>query len=306
MTNLRSPWLQATLVGLVALSATACSSGHDDTASDAAGTAGAASSGTASAQPGDPAAAALVPAEIRKRGSITIATDPSYPPLEYADADSGDLKGMEVDLGNALGKELGLQVKWTKVAFNSIVPGLQAGRYDMALSGFWVFPDRLKVTSMITYFESGSQYMVKAGSSLKIDTRADLCGTTVALESGSSEIEMNQTESKTCQAEGQKPITVQTYQTQDQANLAVTSGRAQSTGVGAEVAGYTVKNAHGQLALAGAIFDSSPAGIAFPKNSALLPAADAALTTMSTDGSLKKLFSTYGVSDQQIALKLNK
>lgn len=304
MINLRSSWLRATLVGLVALSATACSGGGDDTAAD--GTAAAGGSSAASAQPADAAAAALVPADIRKRGYLTIATDPSYPPLEYADAGSGDLKGMEIDLGNAIGKDLGLKVKWTKVAFNSIVPGLQAGRYDLALSGFWVFPDRVKVASMITYFESGSQYMVKAGSSLKIDTRADLCGTTVALESGSSEIEMNQTESKQCASEGKKPITVQTYQTQDQANLAVTSGRAQSTGVGAEVAGYTVKNAHGQLELAGAIFDSSPAGIAFPKSSPLIDAVDAALQTMSSDGSLKKLFATYGVSDQQIALKVDK
>jgi polar amino acid transport system substrate-binding protein len=305
MTHLRTPWLSAAIVGLVALSATACSSGGDDAASDTAASAGSGSS-AASAANADAASAALVPADIRKRGYITIATDPSYPPLEYADAGSGDLKGMEIDLGNALGKELGLQVKWTKVAFNSIVPGLQAGRYDLALSGFWVFPERLKVTSMITYFESGSQYMVKAGSSLKIDERSDLCGTTVAVESGSSEIEMNQTQSKECEASGEKPITVQTYQTQDQANLAVTSGRAQSTGVGAEVAGYTVKNSHGQLALAGEIFDSSPAGIAFAKNSPLLDAAYSGLTAMSTDGSLQKLFSTYGVGDQQMALKLNK
>jgi polar amino acid transport system substrate-binding protein len=305
MTHLRSSWLRATLVGLVALSATACSgAGNDDGAPDT--TAGTDTATAVSSASADAASAALVPADVRKRGYITIATDPSYPPLEYADAGSGDLKGMEIDLGNALGKELGLQVKWTKVAFNSIVPGLQAGRYDLALSGFWVFPERLKVASMITYFESGSQYMVKAGSSLKINERSDLCGTTVAVESGSSEIEMNQTQSKECEAAGEKPITVQTYQTQDQANLAVTSGRAQSTGVGAEVAGYTVKNSHGQLALAGEIFDSSPAGIAFAKNSALLDAAYSGLTAMSKDGSLQKLFSRYGVDDQQMALKLNK
>jgi len=301
MTQLRSSWLTATLVGL-ALTAAACSGGGNDAAADTSGGSGS----TATAQPADPASAALVPSDIHKRGYITIATDPSYPPLEYADPDSGDLKGMEIDLGNALGQELGLQVKWTKVAFNSIVPGLQAGRYDLALSGFWVFPDRLKATSMITYFSSGSQYMVKAGSSLAVDTRSDLCGTTAAVESGSSEIEMNQTQSKECEAAGDKPITVQTYQTQDQANLAVTSGRAQTTGVGAEVAGYTVKNSHGQLALAGGIFDSSPAGIAFPKNGPMLDAIDSALTAMSKDGSLKSLFGSYGISDQQMALKVNK
>lgn len=301
MNRTRASWLSATLVGLVALSATACSHG-DDAAADASG----AAHSTAVAQKVDAASSALVPSDIRKRGYITIATDPSYPPLEYADAGSGDLKGMEIDLGHALGQKLGLQVKWTKVAFNSIVPGLQAGRYDLGLSGFWVFPDRLKVTSMITYFESGSQYMVKAGSSLKVDTREDLCGTTVALESGSSEIDMNQTQSKDCKAAGKKPITVQTYQTQDQANLAVTSGRAQTTGVGAEVAGYTVKNSHDQLALAGNIFDSSPAGIAFPKNGPMVDAIDSALTAMSTDGSLKKLFASYGIGDQQITLKVDK
>lgn len=83
----------------------------------------------------DQALADLVPADIREAGVLTLATDPTDPPLEFYD-EADELVGAEVDVGAALGIVLGLEVELVPSKFDAIIPGVEAGRFDGALSGF--------------------------------------------------------------------------------------------------------------------------------------------------------------------------
>ena len=259
-------------------------------------------SGATAASAGDPAITALIPADIRKKGEITIATDGGYPPMDFSKGGSKELVGLEPDIQDQLSKLMGLKFKRVIVGFDSIVPGLQAGRYDASFAGFWITPERTKVVDMVSYFRSGSQYIVRADDTKgPINSLSDMCGRTAALQSGSYEVTWTKQASKICQQQGKAPVKIQVYKTQDEANLALASGRADSTGTGAEVAAYNVKLSAGKLKLAGDIFHETDGGIALPKNSALTKAFQAAFAKIIADSSYKQIFNKWGLTNSMIA-----
>ena len=279
-------------VGACLAVAAGCGSSGDSSAT-------AAAPGGAAASGADPAIAKLVPPDIRKKGVLTVATDPSYAPMEFIKGT--DVVGVEPDVEAAVAKVMGLKLKQVKVAFDSIVPGLQANRYDAGFSGFWITPERVKVVDQVEFFQSGSMYLARGdggGTAPVVNSIEGLCGTTLALQSGSYEIDYAKAQSKRCGSAG--PIKIQVYKTQDQANLAVTTGRAQLTGMGAEVAGYLAKISNGKLKPAGRIFHNTPAGAALKKGSTLTPALDAALKKVMAGSEYAAIFKKWGVEAAMI------
>src|SRR5215471_21599815 len=75
-----------------------------------------------------------LPAEIAKRGSIKVAVVPNYPPMEFRDPATNALSGFDIDLGEALGRKLGVKIEWTETTFAEFMPSLQTGRVDAILS----------------------------------------------------------------------------------------------------------------------------------------------------------------------------
>jgi polar amino acid transport system substrate-binding protein len=156
----------------------------------------------------DPQAAKLVPADIRKRGYITMAADLHYPPTSFLASDNKTPVGFNVDFADLLGKELGLKVETKDVSFDSVIPGLAAGRYDFTATDMTPTSDRLKVLDMITYWSDGSSLMVTKGNPLHLSL-ADLstCGHKIAVMSGTTQQETYLPEiSKACQSAGKKAV----------------------------------------------------------------------------------------------------
>ena len=131
----------AVAVGALALSACASSKSK-------APTGGGGSTTNSTAAPGvNAAAAALVPASIKSKGTLTIAMDASYPPDEFIGTNGKTIEGMDVDFGTALAAELGLKASFVNVTFDDIIPRLQSGQYDMGLSSFTEVTTRPWVSS---------------------------------------------------------------------------------------------------------------------------------------------------------------
>ncbi|MCE3519537.1 transporter substrate-binding domain-containing protein, partial [Escherichia coli] len=76
-----------------------------------------------------------LPARIKDAGKLVIATMPNYPPITYKDPATNVLQGFDIELGEAIGKELGLKVEWQEIAFAQMLPSLQTGRVDLAMAG---------------------------------------------------------------------------------------------------------------------------------------------------------------------------
>src|SRR6185436_20818502 len=102
------------------------------------------------------AAAALVPAAIKSKGTLRVAADATYPPNESIATDGKTVVGMDADLAKAIGGALGLKVAVVNGTFDSIIPGLASGKYDLGMSSFTDTKEREKTVDFVTYFTAGT------------------------------------------------------------------------------------------------------------------------------------------------------
>jgi ABC-type amino acid transport substrate-binding protein len=84
---------------------------------------------------------------IQQTKVIRVGTDPTWPPYQLLDNQTGKIVGFEVDLANAAAAKLGLTIEWNSVAFDNIILSVQNGQLDMGVSGFSVTPERLNQVS---------------------------------------------------------------------------------------------------------------------------------------------------------------
>lgn len=241
----------------------------------------------------DQAAAKLVPAAIANKGTITVAADASYAPNEFLAANGTTVVGMDADLANALGKVLGLKVKVQNATFNAIIPGIADGRYDVGMSSFTDTKDREKQVNFVTYFSAGTSFFEKASGGPQISGLSSLCGLKVAVESGTTQEADAKAQSKKCP--GGKSVDVESFNDQSQANLALSSGRADVSMADSPVAAYQVKKSNGTFKLAGTPYGTAPYGIAVAKGSTLDQALLAALKDVMQDGTYNQILTKWGI-----------
>src|ERR1700710_349670 len=105
-----------------------------------------------------------LPPALASKSEIVIAADASYPPNEFFADDNKTIIGLDVDLANALGQALGKPVKVVNAPFDSILPGLSAGKYDIGMSSFTDNKEREKSFDFVDYFTAGTSLMVKKGN----------------------------------------------------------------------------------------------------------------------------------------------
>jgi polar amino acid transport system substrate-binding protein len=239
----------------------------------------------------DSAAAAKVPSGIKSAGVVKVATDASYAPNEFFDTDNKTIIGMDVDLGKAIGEILGVKFEYTNVTFDSIIPNL-GSRYDVGMSSFTDNKEREKTVDMVDYFSAGTSFFAAANSSLAPASLADVCGKTVAVEKGTTQLDDLTAQKKKCK------LTILAFPDQNGANLALSSGRAQLGMSDSPVAAYIVKQSNGQFKLVGQAYGTAPYGIAVPKDSAhagLAEAISMALQDLSDDGTYLTILKKWGV-----------
>src|SRR3954451_10498830 len=298
MATMRSATPRAVLTGailgvcLVALAGCGSSSDSGSTAtSSATSTAGAASAA------GHAAVAGKVPAKYKSKGTLTVASDASYPPIESIGNDGKTIEGMDADLAKALASEMGLKANVTNATFDAIIPGLASGKYDLGMSAFTDTKEREQTVDFVTYFSAGTSFYVKAQGGPTVNMLADLCGKTVAVEKGTTQQTDAEAQSQKC---GGKPAKVLTFPDQNGANLALSSGRAQVGMADSPVADYLVKQSNRQFKLVGKSYGFAPYGIAIPKNSGLAPAIKAALEDLMKNGKYLSILKRWSIQSGAI------
>ena len=123
-----------------------------------------------------------------------------------------------------------------------------------------------------------------------------LCGLKVAVETGTVEQTDAQTTAKTC---GSKKMTVLSFQTQTQANVAVSSGQADLGFLDSQIADHVVATSNGAFKSVGSAVNVAPYGIATPKSAsgkALAMAIQMALQTLISNGTYNAILAKWGVS----------
>jgi polar amino acid transport system substrate-binding protein len=249
----------------------------------------------------NPDLVAKIPEKIKSKGTITIGVDASYAPNEFLDTDGKTVIGMDVDVFNAVAQQFGLKTEWVPAKFDSIIVGVQSGKYDVGVSSFTINDKRKQQVNMVSYFNAGTQWAAAPGNPKKVDPNKP-CGLTVAVQKGTVQEEEDLPKKITaCEQEG-KPMTVQPYTGQDQATAAVATGKADAMLADSPIVAYAVKQSGGKVEAVGEIYDAAPYGYVIPQGEGQWAQAIAdALKAIDESGAYKKALANWGTEDGAIS-----
>ena len=120
--------------------------------------------------------------DIRKGGTIVIASEGKFAPFNFVEA--GKLAGFEIDVANAVAAKMGLKVEWKTMGFDGLLVGLQQDRWDMVIASHGITEERAKaVTFASPHYCTGGVIISKDGA---IRTAKDLTGKVVAVQTGTT------------------------------------------------------------------------------------------------------------------------
>jgi polar amino acid transport system substrate-binding protein len=273
--------------GLLALTMGAC--GGSDTASSGA------SSTPAPSTSADSTLAAKVPDAVKSDGKILVGTDASYAPSEFLDVDGKTIKGFDVDLFTAVAGKLGLKAQFENAKFDSLIQGVQSGKYEIGVSSFTINAERKKQALMISYYTAGTQWMTKKGNPAAVKPD-DACGKKIAVQTGTVQVDDITKRSDACKAAGKQAIGVDSYQGQDQATAAVVSGKDDAGLADSPVIAYAVKQTNGQLELLGDVYEAAPYGYVVKSDQQqLAEAIQGAVKALIADGTYKTVLEKWNV-----------
>ncbi len=255
----RSRFLRHTCLGFSALLlVTACGGGGTDTAGD-------------SASSGD------IPV-------LTVATEPAFPPFE-SQAGDGSLEGFDIDLMTAIGEQAGYEVEFESLPFDGIIPALQAGTVDAAISGMTITAEREEnVDFTDPYFQAGLAIATRQDDS-EVQSFEDLENKRIAVQIGTTGAE------KANEVAGAE---VSTFDSAPLALQELRNGNVDAVINDAPVTLYAIKEGNlNDLEVVGEQLTSEYYGIALPTGSENLEAINQALDEIIADGTYAEIYQKW-------------
>ncbi len=123
--------------------------------------------------------------EIKERGYFVVGLDDQFPPMGFRDTKTNTIVGFDIDLARATAKEMGLEVKFKPVEWDSIILSLNKGDIDVIWNGLTITPERAERIAFSPAYLANRQIVVVAEKSA-IKTLADCKGKVVGVQLGSS------------------------------------------------------------------------------------------------------------------------
>lgn len=204
----------------------------------------------------------MLPQRVQDSKKIIIGVDATYKPNEYLDTDGKTVIGMDVELFDAVAARMGVTTEWQSSAFDQILIGLDARKYDAGVSSFTINEDRKKSVNFVQYLNAGTLWVTPKGNPKQIDPK-NVCGQTIAVQTGTVQHDEMKAANDKC-APDQK-INLINFGDQGEVTNAVASGRAGAMLADSPIAAYAVKMSNGQLEGLGDIYDAAPYGYAVHK-----------------------------------------
>lgn len=256
---------------------------------------GSSSSGGGSAQISPPPNSELLTA-----GTLTIASDVSYPPQESMKEGTNTPEGFDIDIGDAIGKKLGLKVVWQNQGFDTIIDGLIAKKYDIIISAVTINDERKQKVDFVPYFRAGESFVVTKGSSKHPKQLPDLCGLNVAVEKGTSELDEANGLNKSGGTCASNQVKVQAFDKDTDALRELKKGSVDVHFTDSPVAGFETRHDSG-LALSGGVIEIAPEGIVVRKgDTAMEDPISKAFKAIEDDGTYDSILKKWGLQDGDI------
>ena len=120
--------------------------------------------------------------DIRKSGTLVIATEGKFAPFNFVD--NGKLTGFEIDVANAVAAKMGLKVDWKMMGFDGLLIGLQQDRWDLVIASHGVTEERAKAVTFADPHYCTGGVIISTGGAIR--SAHDLTGKVVAVQTGTT------------------------------------------------------------------------------------------------------------------------
>ncbi|ACV68582.1 amino acid ABC transporter substrate-binding protein [Desulfohalobium retbaense] len=219
---------------------------------------------------------------VQKKGELVIGLDDTFAPMGFR-KDDGTLVGFDVDAAEALGERLGIDIAWQPTAWDGVIHSLNAKKFDCIWNGMTITEERAaKVDFTEPYIMDGQIVVVQFENDAVTDF-ADLGGTTVGVQKGSSAVEAVEDLPKA-------PETVKEYPSNNNALLDLEAGRLAAVIVDNVAGRYAIATRPGTFKVLPGFVTKEPFGIAFRKaDDSLRMKVQQALDAMVEDGTLAEI-----------------
>lgn len=232
------------------------------------------------------------------RGKVlTQALTPYTPGYESLNPQNpSQYKGFDIDLAKSIGDCLGFKVRYKPVAFEALLPTLQAGRANFVMSDIYATKERAKAANFITYAKVFDGTLVAKGNPLEITgINTSLCGHTVAENTGFVEVPLVEHVAKQCLAENKSAPHILLFDNNADCFESILTGRANAYFNDANTINHAVAKNPDKLMNAANMRLPFYVGLAVPKhNSKELSAFKSALTALQKAGIETQLLTKWG------------
>ena len=125
-------------------------------------------------------------AQIKENGKLVIGTEGDWSPWTYHDEKSGDLVGLDVEIGSLIDVGLGVEAEFAETAWDSILAGVESGRFDIACNGVGYTEARAEKYDFSTPYVYTHKVLVTKGDNEEIKSVEDLAGKKTANSASST------------------------------------------------------------------------------------------------------------------------
>jgi polar amino acid transport system substrate-binding protein len=238
--------------------------------------------------------AITAPAGVKSSGTLVFCSDITYPPEESYKPGTTTPEGSDIDIGKYIADKMGVKARFDNTGFDGIIAALLAKKCDLIISGMNDTPERRKQVTFVDYLKVGQSFMVKKGNPEHITGIDSLAGKSASVETGTTNKDYLDAQSKRLTSMGKKAIKVVTFPKDTDAANALRTGRVDAYFGDAPVVAYYIEQTPDAFALGGNPVNPIPIGIAIRKsNNDLRVAVTKGIHMIYADGTMDQILKRW-------------
>jgi len=239
-------------------------------------------------------ASITAPSAIASAGTLVFCSDITYPPEESYKQGTTTPEGSDIDIGSYIARKMGVKARFDNTGFDGIIAALLAKKCDAVISGMNDTPERRKQVGFVDYLKVGQSFMVKSGNPENISGIASLAGKAASVETGTTNKDYLDAQSKKLQAQGKKGIKVVTFPKDTDAANALKTGKVDAYFGDAPVVAFYIEKDPSSFSIGGTPVNPISIGIAIRKSDTELQSAvTQAVRAAYADGTMDKILTRW-------------
>ncbi len=226
-------------------------------------------------------------AKAKAAGVLKVGTETAFAPFDFIDA--GEHKGLNVDFFEALGKDLGVKIEWVELPWDSVLPSLEAGKFDVVAGPATITKARIARYRMSAPVAEASVAILKKAGDTSITKPADIAGKAVGVGKATAQLAQLQEYSATLP----EKVNVREYVSFNDAYADLATGRVVAVANSLPNIAFVAKQRNGAFEVVTPAFGKKTyfgfIGTKDDDHKSLLDSIDTEILAMKKDGRLGKL-----------------